>query len=83
MSGLNNTDDAVLLVNIKGCGYPPKIRCANFTDTFGEEGIAFPCYPSKENGTVVLTHYVKDEQVGTRVYHMKLRLIGQSCFRSR
>lgn len=66
--GLNNTEEAVLLVNIKGCGYPPKIRCANFTEAYGEEGTEFPCFPSKQNGTVVLTHYVKDEQIAIIIH---------------
>lgn len=55
--------DAVLLVNIKGCGYPPDIHCANFTGEFGVEGAEFPCYYSRENRTVVMTKYDRDSQV--------------------
>ncbi|KAL1492742.1 hypothetical protein ABEB36_010949 [Hypothenemus hampei] len=72
---LNSTEEAILLVNIKGCGYPPKIRCANFTETFGEEGIEFPCYPSKENGTVVLTHYIKDEQIAIIIHYFAVPFV--------
>ncbi|XP_054271249.1 protein tipE [Macrosteles quadrilineatus] len=55
--------DAVLLVNIKGCGYPPDIQCANFTASYGTEGAEFPCYYSRENRTVVMTKYDRDAQV--------------------
>lgn len=36
--------DAVLLVNIKGCGYPPQVDCENFTRDLGYEGTQFPCF---------------------------------------
>ncbi|XP_065166296.1 protein tipE [Atheta coriaria] len=64
----NQTDDAVLLVNIKGCGYPPTVLCSNFTEQYGTEGTEFPCYHSRENRTVVLTHYERDEQVAIIVH---------------
>lgn len=55
--------DAVLLVNIKGCGYPPDVHCTNFTRAYGREGTEFPCYYSRENRTVVMTKYDRDSQV--------------------
>ncbi|KAG8292524.1 Na+ channel auxiliary subunit TipE [Homalodisca vitripennis] len=55
--------DAVLLVNIKGCGYPPDVHCGNFTGEYGVEGVEFPCYYSRENRTVVMTKYDRDSQV--------------------
>lgn len=55
--------DAVLLVNIKGCGYPPDVHCGNFTKAYGHEGAEFPCYYSRENRTVVMTHYDRDRQI--------------------
>ncbi|XP_018330356.1 protein tipE [Agrilus planipennis] len=61
-------NDAVLLVNIKGCGYPPKVTCANFTDMYGVEGATYPCYHSLKNRTLVLTHYDKDEQVAIIIH---------------
>lgn len=73
--GLNTTEEAVLLVNIKGCGYPPKIKCANFTDNFGNEGTEFPCFPSKQNGTLVLTHYVKDEQIAIIIHYFAIPFV--------
>lgn len=60
---MNGSDEAVLLVNIKGCGYPPEVNCGQFTATYGIEGTEFPCHYSRENSTVVLTHYDRDEQV--------------------
>ncbi|XP_039288807.1 protein tipE [Nilaparvata lugens] len=57
------TDEAVLLVNIKGCGYPPEVRCADFNTLYGEEGAHFPCYYSRQNRTIVMTSYDRDKQV--------------------
>ncbi|XP_044765875.1 protein tipE [Coccinella septempunctata] len=74
-SSLNQTDDAVLLVNIKGCGYPPSVLCANFTETYGIEGTEFPCYHSKINRTVVLSHYEKDEQVAVIIHYFAVPFV--------
>ncbi|CAH1103419.1 unnamed protein product [Psylliodes chrysocephalus] len=71
----NQTDDAVLLVNIKGCGYPPTVLCLNFTETYGVEGTEFPCYHSKENRTVVLTHYERDEQIAIIVHYFAVPFV--------
>lgn len=71
----NRTDNAVLLVNIKGCGYPPSVLCANFTEQYGIEGIEFPCYHSRENRTVVLTHYVRDEQVAIIIHYFAVPFV--------
>ncbi|KAF5300185.1 hypothetical protein FQA39_LY11219 [Lamprigera yunnana] len=74
-SNPNQTDNAILLVNIKGCGYPPRVLCANFTDTFGTEGTSFPCYHSRENRTVVLTHYNRDEQVAIIIHYFAVPFV--------
>lgn len=68
-------DEAILLVNIKGCGYPPAVKCANFTEAFGSEGVAFPCYHSRENRTLVLTHYERDEQVAIIVHYFAVPFV--------
>uniref|UniRef100_A0A1B0CJ43 Uncharacterized protein n=2 Tax=Lutzomyia longipalpis TaxID=7200 RepID=A0A1B0CJ43_LUTLO len=47
----------------KGCGYPPSVKCRNFTDLYGVEGAIFPCYFSKFNRTVVMTNYKREDQV--------------------
>lgn len=55
--------EAALLVNIKGCGYPPDIQCANWTAVYGVEGFQFPCYYSRQNHSVVMVSYDRDSQV--------------------
>lgn len=69
------TDEAVLLVNIKGCGYPPDVKCANFTSLYGIEGTEFPCYHSRENRTLVLTHYDKDEQIAIIIHYFAVPFV--------
>jgi len=61
------SEDSVLLVNIKGCGYPPKVKCEPFIDLYGNEGTIFPCYYSQLNKTVVLTQFNRDDQKTTIV----------------
>lgn len=42
--------DTPLLVNIKGCGYPPEIDCGAFANKYqniSDAGLTFPCYYSK------------------------------------
>lgn len=68
-------DEAVLLVNIKGCGYPPDVKCSNFTNLYGVEGTEFPCYHSRENRTVVLTHYDRDEQVAIIIHYFAVPFV--------
>ncbi|KAL7033862.1 hypothetical protein ACKWTF_007751 [Chironomus riparius] len=63
-----STIESVLQVNIKGCGYPPSVRCKNFTDTFGYEGAIYPCFYSRKNKTVVMTSYNRDSQVNTIIH---------------
>lgn len=62
-SAVSEPQDAVLLVNIKGCGYPPEVHCTNFTEAYGVEGAEFPCYYSRENRTIVMTRYDRDRQI--------------------
>lgn len=57
MTDIVHSDEAILLVNIKGCGYPPSVQCKNFSDLYGEEGTVFPCYYSRINRTLVMTAY--------------------------
>lgn len=68
-------DEAILLVNIKGCGYPPDVLCKNFTEMYGAEGTEFPCYHSRENKTVVLTHYNRDEQVAIIIHYFAVPFV--------
>lgn len=57
-----HSDEAILLVNIKGCGYPPSVMCKNFSDLYGDEGTVFPCYYSRFNRTLVMTAYNQANQ---------------------
>lgn len=55
ITDIEHSDEAILLVNIKGCTY--NILCKNFSDLYGEEGTVFPCYYSRINRTLVMTAY--------------------------
>lgn len=57
ITNISRSEEAILLVNIKGCGYPPAVMCKNFSDLYGEEGTVFPCYYSRTNRTLVMTAY--------------------------
>lgn len=72
---LNGSDEAVLLVNIKGCGYPPSVNCGQFTATYGIEGVEFPCHYSRENATVVMTHYAREDQIETIINYFAVPFI--------
>ncbi|KAH8384121.1 hypothetical protein KR009_012192 [Drosophila setifemur] len=60
--------EATLLVNIKGCGYPPTVTCKDFNGYYGVEGAIFPCFYSRKNKTVVLTSYNHDDQVAVIIH---------------
>lgn len=62
------SDEAMLFVNIKGCGYPPSVSCSNFIDTYGTEGTKFPCYYSRLNKTIVMTSYKREDQVAMIIH---------------
>ncbi len=46
-SYVDESPSAVLLVNTRGCGYPPKVSCEGFFGQFGKENHTFPCFYSK------------------------------------
>jgi hypothetical protein len=50
--------EATLLVNIKGCGYPPEVQCSHFWELYAREGAKFPCHYSRRNASLVLPRYV-------------------------
>lgn len=62
LTDVEHSEEAILLVNIKGCGYPPSVTCANFNNIYGDEGVVFPCYYSRLNRTVVMTSYDRADQ---------------------
>jgi len=56
--------DTPLLVNIKGCGYPPEISCAKFAsdyETVMEKNETFKCFYSRVNPWIVLEVYEPKE----------------------
>ena len=60
--------DTPLLVNIKGCGYPPEIACAKFAsdyETILENNDTFPCYYSRVNPWIVLQSYNPGEMTAS------------------
>ncbi|KAF4520253.1 hypothetical protein B566_EDAN010719 [Ephemera danica] len=57
--------EATLLVNIKGCGYPPQVQCSDFWKRYGNEGARFPCHYSRKNASLVMPTYSKAEHVAT------------------
>ncbi|XP_043279395.1 protein tipE isoform X1 [Venturia canescens] len=62
--------EAVLMVNIKGCGYPPVVDCENFTRELGYEGAKFPCHYSRVNGSIVMANYNREAQVETIMHFL-------------
>ena len=54
--------DTPLLVNIKGCGYPPDTVCDLFAekyDNHSKAGQTFPCHYSRYNPWMVIASYNK------------------------
>lgn len=47
---------------------PPSVKCKNFTEKYGIEGVAFPCYYSRKNKTVVMTSFSRETQVNTIIH---------------
>ncbi|XP_066957758.1 protein tipE-like [Macrobrachium rosenbergii] len=52
-----------IFVNIKACGYPPKINCSVFGDRHGRENDVFPCYYSRVDPNMVITSYDWNNEV--------------------
>lgn len=48
--------NAVLFVNVKGCGYPPSVNCSTWIHQFGVQDSTFPCYYARTNQSVAITH---------------------------
>ncbi|XP_037080982.1 uncharacterized protein LOC119101673 [Pollicipes pollicipes] len=53
--------EAVLLINVKTCGYPPRVNCSAFELAYGVEGREFPCYVSRANLSVTVTDFREGE----------------------
>lgn len=61
--------EAVLLVNIKGCGYPPAVACSEFARAHGVPGATFPCHYSRQNHTLAVVGYDKRQQYADIVHY--------------
>jgi len=64
-------EDTPLLINIKGCGYPPETNCDTYAERYVNHSIeatTFPCYYSRMNPWIVLSHYDKDETVSSILF---------------
>lgn len=72
---LPQTEEATLLVNIKGCGYPPSVKCKTFIEVFGDEGSIFPCYYSNLNRTLAMTRYNRDDQIAMIIHFFAMPFV--------
>jgi len=64
-------EDTPLLINIKGCGYPPDVDCDAYAkryENYQAMDETFPCYYSKLNPWIVLSEYNKDETVSSILF---------------
>ncbi|KAF2353752.1 Na+ channel auxiliary subunit TipE [Trinorchestia longiramus] len=52
--------NAKLLVNVKGCGYPPAVNCSEFLERYGKPGRRLPGYYSAIDPTIALVEYSED-----------------------
>ena len=59
-------DEAFLLPNVRGCGYPPALNCTIFLDRFRDPNVTFPCYYSRVDATMVITD-LDPEQIEHRL----------------
>lgn len=75
MTEIEHSEEAILLVNIKGCGYPPRVTCKNFSDMYGIEGAVFPCHYSRLNKTLVMTSYNRNDQVSMIINYFAVPFI--------
>ena len=60
--------DTPLLVNIKGCGYPPEVACPRFASdyrTLLNRSETFPCYYSRVNPWIVIEVYEYDSMLAS------------------
>lgn len=64
-------DDTPLLINIKGCGYPPDVDCDMYAEKYENYSLneeTFPCYYSKMNPWIVLSDFDRQETVSSILF---------------
>lgn len=49
------TQSAALLVNVRGCGYPPVVECEQWIKQFGLNNSVFPCHYATTNHSLAVT----------------------------
>ena len=58
--------DTPLLINIKGCGYPPEVNCDIYSEryqNFSMDSLTFPCHYSVMNPWIVISDYDRSDFV--------------------
>jgi len=63
--------DTPLLINIKGCGYPPEVNCDIYAErysNFSLDGKTFPCHYSIMNPWIVISEYDRTETLTSIAY---------------
>lgn len=58
--------------NVKGCGYPPMLNCTIWLKRYKRYGVKFPCYYSKVDPSVVITHLDYWQNTLNLVYSMAI-----------
>jgi len=74
--------EAILLVNINGCGYPPKVTCSDFFNLYSKQDTIFPCVYSEQNSSIVVPRYEKGREQILLFWALFLpfgTLIGSIC----
>ncbi|KAG5891701.1 hypothetical protein JTB14_016084 [Gonioctena quinquepunctata] len=64
--------EAKLLPNVKGCGYPPMLNCSIFLKTYKEIGTNFSCYYSRKDPSMVISHLSMWQVYMNLVYAMAI-----------
>ncbi|CAL8110612.1 unnamed protein product [Orchesella dallaii] len=54
---------ATLLINVNGCGYPPKVSCSEFEKEYASLNTEFPCFYSRQNESIVVPHYSRRTEI--------------------
>ena len=71
-SGMYFFVGAHLYPNVKGCGYPPMLNCTIWLKRYMKIGVKFPCYYSKVDPSVVISHLDYWQNTLNLVYSMAI-----------
>ncbi|XP_043238175.1 uncharacterized protein LOC122389832 [Amphibalanus amphitrite] len=70
--------EAILVVNVKTCGYPPRVNCSAFEDEYAKEGAVFQCFVSGANASIAVAEF-QPGQAGEEVLHALGIPLGAIC----